>query len=396
MPFMEVNPKYQSLLARLGLVRPDDVLAVRGPIISGHPGRNVTHMSLSPAGPPLAFLKREYIVSGRDRLGSALAGFGFVSRSRREGLVLKALDGHGGPEWIAFGEDGSGRAFVLIADSGGVELRRYLSEVRRPRLDAERDRRLLARSLGKTLARLHQEGFRHGDLYAKHVLVNPATRRVTFLDWQRGRLGCGNDWPSRLRDLAALDATLVEELAAPRERLVFLRAYLKGCVNAPAAAVVVRRVRELSAMLLRKRRVREVRCIPSAVEQSVLWLDGEALCVTPEFQAELGAGVPAWLRRPHGRGDGLVRTVVPLPGGRRGLLVWRRRRSLLGWLGSLVWPRPLLTPEVREAGLLFRRQRLGEPAPRLLAFGQRCRFPGHTESFLLTELPPTEQARRTA
>jgi hypothetical protein len=78
------------------------------------------------------------------------------------------------------------------------------------------------------------------------------------------------------------------------------------------------------------------------------------------------------------------------------MLTWRRQRSLLGWLGSLIWPRPLVTPEVREAGVLFRRQRLGQPTPRLLAFGQRRRSGGRTESFLLTELPRTEPARRIA
>src|SRR5690242_16394845 len=120
MPFMDVNPKFQPLLQQLGLVRPEDVLDLNGPIITGHPGRNVTRVSLgatpplpdgarspdrspapdrrSPFGtrgrpavkpgagsgdpaptedaaPPLhAFLKREHVVFWRDRLTNALAG----------------------------------------------------------------------------------------------------------------------------------------------------------------------------------------------------------------------------------------------------------------------------------------------------------------------------------
>lgn len=398
MAFIDVNPKYQALLAQNGLLRPEDVLDLPGVIVSGHPGRNVARLSVgSPRRRLRAYLKREYAVRWQDRLANALGGVGFVSRSRREALVLKELARvGGGPELLASGEDDHGRAFVMVEAAQGVELRWYLREVRRPRPDAARDRRLLARTLGKTLARLHRSGFHHRDLYAKHVLVEPTTGRVILLDWQRARLSEGpTDWAGRLHDLAALHATVADGLASPRERLVLLRAYLKGCGrDAPALEWIIQRVGRLAETLLKKRHVREVRSTVPVAEQGVLWLDGEALCVTPEFHAELRGRVPRWLRDPGSPTDGLTRAVVPLPGGRRGLLVWRRKRSLMGWLWSLLWRRPLVTPEVREAGLLFRRQRLGQPAPRLLAFGQRSRFPGQTESFLLTELPPSGQARK--
>jgi tRNA A-37 threonylcarbamoyl transferase component Bud32 len=400
MAFMDVNPKFQALLTHTGLIRPEDVLDLPGVIVSGHPGRNVARIALgSPRHRLRAFLKREYMVRWQDRVANALAGFGLVSRSRREALVLRAVAdaGGGGPEWLACGEDDHGRAFLLTAEAGrSVDLRVYLREVRRPRPDAASERRRLARDLGENLARLHRAGFHHRGLYAKHVLIDPATGDVTFLDWQRARLRRGAaDWAARLHDLAALHATLAEQLASDRERLVFLRTYLKACgQEGPDAGLVVRRVGELARELLRKRHVREVRSSLPSAGQGLLWLDGEALCVTPEFHARLNGRVPNWLRCPGAPKAGLTQTVVPLPGGRRGLLTWRRQWSPFRWLGSRLWPRPLLTPEVREAGLLFRRQRLGQGAPRLLAFGQRSRFPGHSESFLLTELP--DQARRTA
>jgi hypothetical protein len=52
-----------------------------------------------------------------------------------------------------------------------------------------------------------------------------------------------------------------------------------------------------------------------------------------------------------------------------------------------LWRRPPLSPEIYQAGLIFRLQRYGIPTPRLLAVGQRQSFPGRTASFLLTETP---------
>jgi hypothetical protein len=288
---------------------------------------------------------------------------------------------------------------VLIAEAANtIDLRQHLGDLRRPRPDVERDRRRLAHGLGEMLAQLHLAGFHHHDLYAKHILIDPATGRLTVLDWQRARLHRGAiDWAARLRDLAALHATVPELLATDRERLVCLRSYLKTCGDESlSVTMMVRRINELALELLQKRHVREVRTARPIDEQGVLWLDGEALCVTPEFHAELRGHVPNWLRSPAAPKVGFTQTVVPLAGGRRGLLTWRRRWTPLTWLWSLLWPRPLITPEVREAGLLFRRKRQGQSAARLLAFGQRSRFPGHTESFLLTELPHTDQARRSA
>jgi hypothetical protein len=45
---------------------------------------------------------------------------------------------------------------------------------------------------------------------------------------------------------------------------------------------------------------------------------------------------------------------------------------------------------MRQAGVFFRRQKHGLPAPRVLAFGQRRPLPWRVDSFLLTELPGRE------
>src|SRR5262245_54177629 len=209
--FLQVHPEFRALLAQNGLVRLEDFLDVKALIVSGHPGRNVGHVNLGSGRHKLrAFLKREYHVRWQDRLTNAWDGFGFVSRSQREAHILRALPDDVAPRCLACGDDGRGRAFVLVAEqTGSVGLREYLRGMRPPRHSSARDRRLLAGSLGTLLARLHQNGFEHRGLLAKHVLVNLADGSLSLIDWQRTRKqGRPLDWPARLRDLAALQATL--------------------------------------------------------------------------------------------------------------------------------------------------------------------------------------------
>jgi hypothetical protein len=112
-----------------------------------------------------------------------------------------------------------------------------------------------------------------------------------------------------------------------------------------------------------------------------VWLDGEALCAIPEVAGDLqderlrlqlydvcNAGV-----------------VFRLPSGRMARLQVRRSRIDLGRLCSLARRRTWRSPELRSARLLFHLERHRLPAPRLLAFGQRTRRLGGTESFVLSE-----------
>src|SRR2546430_17668313 len=74
----------------------------------------------------------------------------------------------GCPEFMAAG-DADGSAFLLVRAEEGANLRDALRD-----LKDLRARRAMALRLGATLARLHDAGFVHADLYAKHVLVNGA------------------------------------------------------------------------------------------------------------------------------------------------------------------------------------------------------------------------------
>jgi tRNA A-37 threonylcarbamoyl transferase component Bud32 len=391
MAFLEINPGYRALLQQQGLVRVPDFLNLPGVIVSGHPDRHVARVEL---GTVSAFLKREHRVRWKDRLLNKVAGFGLVSKSSREAQTLQraARAGIGCPEWLAVGEDDDGRAFLLIRDlANAVELRRFLESRRQLPL---RVRQRFAQRLGIALARLHDAGFDHPDLYSKHILIEPQERTIWFLDWQRTGRQRAVSWPERWRDLAALDATLSEHLAPIRERTLCLRAYLRTCRthNVAGDASLLRSVYGIAyrtCRLLRQRRIREIRRLPALTSpQKLVWIDGEKLCLTPECQDALAGTVPQWLllKNLPGRPRRLVeRTWVALGENRPALLV--RRRSWHFWDGWLSWLRGRrpTAPELRQAGLLFRLERSGIRTPRLLAFGQHWHRSGCCESLLLTE-----------
>jgi tRNA A-37 threonylcarbamoyl transferase component Bud32 len=391
MAFVTINPRFRDLLERHGLTSAGSLTALPGLIVSGHPGRNVARVTI---GDTIAYLKREHGVQWRDRLRSALAGFGFASLAVREARVLATLHAAGipCPEWIAAGEDYHGRAFLLLAAlPGTVDLREFLHE----NLSATPGERYrFARRLGATLAAIHNAGFDHPDLYAKHVLVAPATGQCYFLDWQRSRprrLG----WRQRTHDLAALEATLADDVACLRERLACLHGYLHSSKFTGEARRFAEEVRRHARRLLRYRHVRKERASPPpAAAQGVYWLDGEALCLTRDYWDELQGDVPHWLPLSE-PARGSSQREVALAGGRRGWLVRSCRDRPLVWLWCLFRRRPLLSAELRRAGAFFRLQKHGQAAPRVLAFGQRRPRPWRTQSFLLTEIEAGQEGARS-
>ncbi|MFO0926011.1 MAG: lipopolysaccharide kinase InaA family protein [Gemmataceae bacterium] len=375
--FVRINPTHRGWLRRLRLVDAEDFLRLEAVIVSGHIGRQVGRLTLSDgADVRTVYLKRETQVRWRTRLTNFLAGFGWVSRCVREAGVLQALEREEltGPRWLATGEDDQGRAFLLVEEVVGAEpLMAVLG-----RLDGEQ-RRALAVRLGRLLARLHQTGFFHRDLYAKHVLVRDET--LCLLDWQRAWRGAWVPYLARVRDLATLHATLPDAVTGLRDRLTLLRAYLGPTVSVRLLRRYAVDVEACSRQLQKRRHIREKRQPPTAEPQNWICHDGEALCVTPAMAALMGGESLDWLRLDRQpvqasagsrSGRELSRRWLVLPGQRYGLLVRRRMpirfaQILRHWLlGS-----PLLTPEQREATLLWRLERHGVPAPRVLGFGRR-------------------------
>jgi tRNA A-37 threonylcarbamoyl transferase component Bud32 len=395
MAYLHVNPDYTRFLKQHGLHGPEDFLRMPGVIICGHPDRNVSRVALGTGADAMsAFLKKEHCVRWRDRLANAWAGFGLRSKSCREMALFRLLGQTGVrcPQVLAAGEVG-GKAFVLMrAVDHAMDLRCALQQNLRGD-----ERRRLARELGEALAGIHAAGFDQPDLYSKHSLVQheAGARRFWFLDWQRSRRRERVTWSTRCRDLAALDATLSDELASDRERLTCLRAYLRaadGRGRQTMFARFARKIRRHAHRLLRRRYVRELRQAPlRPQEQSLIWLDGEAVCVTPQFHADMGARLPAWLelfRSSARTGTSLDRLSVSLTAHRAGCLVRRRETRRWRWLWDWLRAKRPTTPELEQAGTLFRLERYGIALPRVLAMGQRHERPWHAESFLLTETEP--------
>jgi tRNA A-37 threonylcarbamoyl transferase component Bud32 len=325
--FVHFHPAWRAFLRERGLYAPRDFLKWSAPLVSGHPDRNVACVELGAGA--VAYLKREWRVSRLARLASVLGGHG-LSRCVREARALDALErcGAPAPRWLAAGEDGRGRAFLLVAAvPGSVDLPALLARL------TGRARNALARRLGAAVAGMHASGFVHGDLYARHVLCRPETGELWFLDWQRSRCGRRLDLSERARDLAALHATLPERLAGPRLRLLALRAYLRGlpAVERPPRHALLAAVEGHSRRLLRRRHVREKRQTEAPAEaQSWVCLDGEALCVTPGLHRRCSQAGLDWLRlegQPPPRGGPVSRRWLALPDGAPALLVCRTGRG---------------------------------------------------------------------
>ncbi|MHB1422970.1 MAG: lipopolysaccharide kinase InaA family protein, partial [Gemmataceae bacterium] len=386
--FLEISPRYRAFFRQQDVTETAHFLDLPGAtphIVSGHPDRNVARITFGAGDRQWnAFLKREHRVSWWARVSNVVAGFGLVSRSVREARTLQALEREGlpGPEWLATGEDGQGRAFLLVREAPGMELRAVLGAEMEPRR-----RRRLALQLGALLARLHAAGFRHPDLYANHLFVDRGNDLIHLLDWQRACLRQTLSWRARRRDLAALHATLDDALASPEERLLCLRAYWRA--SAPPAVsfqVAVQDVEAEARRLLARRHIREKRQ-PPVRQQAWICLSGESLCVTPVLRERCGERMIEYLP-PRGEMDAAGasprRRWTALPDAARALLVQRKQPEAL----AQMWTRrrrSSVSPEQRQAALLLRLQRHGIAAPQVLALGQLHEKDGHNESFLLTE-----------
>ncbi|HEV3118874.1 MAG TPA: lipopolysaccharide kinase InaA family protein, partial [Gemmataceae bacterium] len=257
-----------------------------------------------------------------------------------------------------------------------------------------RRRRRFALRLGTALAQFHNAGFEHRDLYSKHIAVDENGAAIHFLDLQRARRRQSVSWAHRWRDLAALEATVGDDVLPQTDRLTCLRAYLRRCrldgVSAcPTALRAAFQVLRAATPLLAKRRIQESRQAPPAhVIQRLLWLDGEALCVTPEFNRLLQGSLPDWLilEKMPGQGEQiLLDQNITLSNGQLARLVRRRELRFVGRLWNGMRGRRVASSALRQSGILFRLERVGLRVPRLMAFGQRYVGARTVESMLLTE-----------
>jgi hypothetical protein len=217
--------------------------------------------------------------------------------------------------------------------------------------ESTKTRAHLAEALGYELAKMHDAGFDHPDLFAKHILVSDDLR-FCILDWQRARWRKSVSWRLRTRDLALLDATLHDALASDRLRLRCLRAYLRACKqDAPLLARFARSIRYESARLRTERNLCEIGQLP--IEEK-----------SQQF-VQLHEGRLLMVRSYHEQHDRLADDVARLLDTEN---QWTSHGSI-----RLDVQSTRITQNNREmptiAHTLFRLQRFGVAAPRLVALG---------------------------
>jgi tRNA A-37 threonylcarbamoyl transferase component Bud32 len=385
-----VDPAFAARFAALGIDSAAGFLDLPGEVVGGHPDRHVVRVEL-PGFPAAFYLKRQHAVTWRERLRNRLAGFGWVSRCEREACILKQLAAANlpCPRCVACGDDGRGRAFLLVEElPDTIDLRRVLGDSAL----SPADRRQLADRLGRVIALLHAGGFTTPDLTAKHVLVAPDSGDVTVIDWQSSRRVRSVTLADRLAGLAALHASVAEPLAGVRERLRVLRAALRPALRAGLVrdrfSDLARRVAAESEYFRGRRSIRDQRySIVTATGQRLVWVAGEAVCAVPNVAA-------TWPTTPlcypyYGGEPGT--SAIRLPDGREAHLIRGRSFAPLGRLRAWLRGRPWRSPGVTLGRVLFHLERYGISAPRLFAFGQRFTGPASAEWFALHS-PPAQLA----
>lgn len=274
-----VNPRYALHLWRQGLRTATDFLNwSQGSLVSRHRRRCTTLVNLHGIS---GYLKRQKRIAWKERFAGWWDGFGLVSRALREWQVLCELqdDGQLGPDPMAVGETDAG-AFVLVrALPEAVDLPTLLAQRLCPR-----ERREIAGRVGRAAASLHERGFSHPDLFAKHVFIHCETGTVRFVDFQRTRRHLqGVPWPQRCRDLAALNASLHPNAVSASERFRLLLAYLEQTEASapPLVRILERWIGRRTSQLLTRPKHQRLRLQTVHLGSTSIVIAGQRLRVSP-------------------------------------------------------------------------------------------------------------------
>ncbi len=382
------HPQYQLWMQKQGIRCANDVLKLQGEIVSGHADRHVVRIELT-AGTRsrVVYLKREHVVGYRARWRNRQAGFGFVSRCEREAKMLQQLEARNvpAPQWLAYGNDEQGRAFLLVDELYGcVDLRVLL----RDNVLSLEDRHQVITHLARTIARLHRHGFSTPDLCAKHLLISLQTYTATLIDWQSAPANCDVDIKQTIDSLANMHASLADELSTPFERIRFFIQYMRERQRDSSTNEKHHRKTMLKKILqageIAKRRTSiQLQRILNITEkpQRLVWLAEEAVVVIPELVESWptpAIASPYYPANPE-------QERLDLPNGMIGELHRFATSSPIGRLTSALRERPWRSPAAHAARILFHLEQHNIPAPRLLAFGQRCISKFREESFLLAQ-----------
>jgi tRNA A-37 threonylcarbamoyl transferase component Bud32 len=382
------HPRYRSWLAKCGITSAESALNLQGEIVSGHPDRHVMRVQLrAGTSTRTAYLKREHHVGWRVRMRNWRAKFGWVSRSAREAGILQRLEDANlpCPHWLAYGEDAQGRAFVLIDElSGSRDLRIVLAQSKSPS-----ERRAIIAKLATTVAEYHAAGLTTPDLSAKHVFVRTGNFAITLIDWQSSGGAATQD--SHVRALATLHASLAPHLANTRERLRFLRQYLRDqrFSTTESLKTFAHHIATLSDQLASRSSIRLQRQTSPSAEQRLVWLADEAVCAVPDVAVSWPkpAICEPYYRDPSALVTDGERLRIRLEDGRPAMLLRFRSTNRIAQLWSQLRGKSWRSRAAEHAQLMWQLDRHGVAVAPLYAFGQRAPIEGVADSFLVYGLP---------
>lgn len=207
------------------------------------------------------FVKRMWKSYKKDGFRSLFTRGRVISKGRKEyentQKVLRA--GFGAPPLVAYGEDcGFTRencSFIITEEVRGTPLDEWLAAC-----TSSKSRRQLIAALGRWIAKLHAAGIAYPDIFSRHIFVDPKVDPMAesiegepgFALIDLARLAPCR-WPVadfwRVRDLAALNASLTMRQVGRADRIRFLRAY---CGNEKAMRRLIRRIAARMKVLLER------------------------------------------------------------------------------------------------------------------------------------------------
>jgi len=262
---VDIASGFREVLASAGLDGADALLARPADgLVARHARRctQVVHVD-GRDGRVTLYVKRWFRRPVRDAVRDLLALKRPRSAAAAERRALDALAGPGlgAPRWVALAVVRRWRlpgsnALVVLGEPDARPLDAVIAEAW-ARLDRAARRALIHRT-ADAVAALHRAGFRHRDLYTKHLLLRDENGgRVVFVDVTRLERRRRLSEADRARDLAALDVSTARRIVSRTDRLRWLRRYL-GVMRLDARARrLVRRMMPIRRRLARRTALRE-------------------------------------------------------------------------------------------------------------------------------------------
>jgi len=386
------HPRYARFLRRWGLVAAIEAGTFTGKMVSGHADRQVLEATVKAGSSArTVYLKQERTFGWRVRLRHWWSGHGWVTRSTREGQLLRALEAAGlpAPQWLGYGESRQGHGWLLL--DGLLDAEPISGWT--PALGTTRAQEA-ARELGQTLARIHRAGFTTPDVSWKHWFWLPHTASWTLIDWASAEAR----EPSALEQTQALLrlAASVPRDWSDRLKLRFLVAYRRSLGLAGRHPHL--RTRAILAELARWQPPRRIRDQQRGAEVAPpIWspLPGQSGWIAASLPDEFTPTVSTWRQLPPGTHP------CPLPAAIRpsfrepALGQVDRWDSPWGWdrLWAMLREKPWQSPAARACRALSRAAQHGLNVPAVLAWGQdeAASWSPKTIASWLVTVPPVAQ-----